>query len=255
MDMWRVFCGAGFFFFCVSVDPSFSTDFDLKRSLDPGPLQLTVPTSSDVTGGVPPSTVKVAPPTRVPSLSDPCDVTGKSLYELDEIRKHCLPEVVTTGGLQPIANAKALRVFPLSNIEPLICQALLRLYDDGPSKNGCEGRVTNQVKSVSYLVTATDSVAGTYEVELLGKSSELALKSPHWIERHRFYVALGFSRNLEPQITVIDFEPMVRTTPELFPERSDLFEHIGLEHDSEIRVLQERIKSSIAASLQQAEAN
>ncbi|QQO35411.1 hypothetical protein JJC00_07050 [Bradyrhizobium diazoefficiens] len=265
--MWRVFFGAGIYFLCVSVGPSFSTDFDLKSLPGPGPSHPTVPISRETTGGIPPSTIKIAPPTSLP-LSDPCDVTGKSLYELQKIYKHCrirtapanTEDEEVTGGLDEpqIANAKALRRFFRSDlrVEPLICQALLRLYDEKPSKNGCEGRVTNHVKSVSYLVTATDSVAGTYEVELLGKSSELALKSPHWIERHRFYVALGFSRNLEPQITVIDFEPMVRTTAELFPERSDLFEHIGLEHDSEIRVLQDRIKSSIAASLQQAtEAN
>jgi hypothetical protein len=152
-----------------------------------------------------------------------------------------------------IANAKAFRRFLTNvNVEMIICSALRRLYDDSANQNNCEGRMTNSARTVSYLVTTTDSVAETLEIELLGKSSELALKSANWVERHRFYVSIGFNANLEPQIIVVDFEPMLRTTSELLPERNDLFEHIALEHDSEIRVLQESIKSSISAAIQAA---
>jgi hypothetical protein len=151
-----------------------------------------------------------------------------------------------------IANAKAFREFLRNaNVKTIICSALRGLYN-GSSDGACEGRITNIASTVSYVVTTTDSVAGTYEIELLGKSSELALKSVNWVERHRFYVAVGFNANLEPQITLVDFEPMLRTTSELFPLRSDLFEHIALEHDTEIRVLQDSVKSSISASIQAA---
>lgn len=123
--MWRVFFGAGIYFLCVSVGPSFSTDFDLKSLPGPGPSHPTVPISRETTGGIPPSTIKIAPPTSLP-LSDPCDVTGKSLYELQKIYKHCrirtapanTEDEEVTGGLDEpqIANAKALRRFFRSDL-------------------------------------------------------------------------------------------------------------------------------------------
>jgi hypothetical protein len=165
----------------------------------------------------------------------------------------------STGILEPIQpdpqaeGAKAFRAF-LRTLkgDTAICYAINGLYNDKPPSAQCEGKIVNSRNTVTYSVTTTDSVAGTYELELMGKSSELALGSQNWVERHRFYVSLGFNANLEPQIVVVDFEPMLRTTPQLSPEQDELFEYIAKQHDSELRVLQERIKSSISRYVQTA---
>jgi hypothetical protein len=239
MDTWRVSVGTGILFLCIGIGPSFS---QMGSTTGAAPQPKT-------TGAAPPSMEQIAPTNskRTPVLSSqpPAGTIGRVGTAKTD------PQIVPDPGpMGTFADANAFRKF-LSGlrVETIICQALLRLYDDKPSENGCEGRIVNRAKSVSYLVTATNRIDGTYEIEIIGKSSELALKSANWVERHRVFVIFGFNPNFAPQITVIDFEPMVRTTAELFPERSDLFEHISSEHDSEIRVLQERIKSSITASL------
>jgi hypothetical protein len=76
--------------------------------------------------------------------------------------------------------------------DEMICRAIGSLFEATPPASGCARPITNERKTVSYRVTVTDTAAKVYEIEVLGKSLELALKEPHWVERHRFYVALGF---------------------------------------------------------------
>jgi len=131
-----------------------------------------------------------------------------------------------------------------------ICSAIKSMFDQIPNKSPCSTIVTNSKKTVVFSVTTIDSVAGTYALELTDKSSELSLKSPYWVERHRFNIGLGFNANLEPQVVVVDYEPMFRTTPELVPAQDELFEYIPPEHDSELSALQERVKRSITSYIE-----
>jgi hypothetical protein len=133
--------------------------------------------------------------------------------------------------------------------DELICDAMDAMYDSATHNAACSGKIVNSKKTVEYSVSTIDGVSGTYELELTGVSSELALKSPYWVERHRFYVGFGFNADLDPQVVVVDFEPMLRTTPSLLPEQDNLYEYISLEHDSELRVFQEVVKNQISRSL------
>jgi hypothetical protein len=130
--------------------------------------------------------------------------------------------------------------------QKLICQAIRALFDENPANTECRGEQTNKNGTVVYTVTTTDGVAGLYEIEIFGKSADLALKSPNWVERHKFFITLGFNANLEPQILVVDFESMLRTTSQLLPRQDDLLEYITLQHDSELRTFQERVKTGIS---------
>ena len=148
-----------------------------------------------------------------------------------------------------IARASDFRKFLSANrIDDMVCRAIGSLFDTNPPANACAGRITNTKATVAYQVTVTDAAAKIYEVELLGKSTELALSEANWVERHRFYVSFGFNSLLEPYVTVFDFEPMFRTTPNLFPVRDDLFEYIKRDRDSLLRAFQERVKSSISTT-------
>ena len=135
--------------------------------------------------------------------------------------------------------------------DEIVCQAIGGLFDAHPPA-GCAGQIINERKTVFYRVTLNDAARQLYEIELVGKSIELSLKDPSWVERHRFYVALGFDGQLQPHITVVDFEAMFRTTSELLPIRDDLFGYIGREHDSLLRAFQDRIKGSISTAVQTA---
>jgi hypothetical protein len=134
----------------------------------------------------------------------------------------------------------------------LICQAIASQFAATPPATGCPGRIVNDKKTVTYIVTVLDSAGVTYELEVLGKSVELALGNTNWVERHRFYIAFGFDGQLEPHITVFDFEPMFRSTSDIFPIRDDLFDYIPRQHDSLLRAFQERIKSSISTTIEEA---
>jgi hypothetical protein len=134
----------------------------------------------------------------------------------------------------------------------MICHALGSLFEAGLPSAGCDGRVVNEKKTVFYQIVTIDSVAKIYEIELLGQSTELALKTPRWVERHRFYVTLGFDGEMEPRVAVFDFEPMFRTTPELLLVNDSLFEYIKRDNDSLLRAFQERIKDSISTTIQAA---
>jgi hypothetical protein len=137
-------------------------------------------------------------------------------------------------------------------VEQLICRAMAALFDATQPLNGCASWVINNKKTVAFQVTTRNSVSKIYEIELLGKSVELALKTSHWVERHRFYVAFGFDGRLEPHLTTFNFEPMLRTTSDIFPVQDALFEYIGRERDSLLRAFEDRLKYAIVRALETA---
>ena len=96
--------------------------------------------------------------------------------------------------------------------EDIICESIRSLFVDMLTTTQCSGTVTNKTHTLSYSVTPTLGTAGTYELTLQGESVDLALRNPNWVERHRFYIALGFDSEIRPSFTVVDFEPMLRTT-------------------------------------------
>ena len=141
-------------------------------------------------------------------------------------------------------------------VERILCLAIAKLFDEDLDEKACDGNsFTNRRATVRVTVTASDRVAGTYELELFGKSSELALRRTWWVERHKFFVALGLNASLEPIVLVADFEPMVRTTPELYPEQSELFEYISLQHESALRTFQDKVRYAISSAVQAADKN
>jgi hypothetical protein len=143
--------------------------------------------------------------------------------------------------------------------ERIICQALRPLLSSTESPTRCTGidpadrrlaGLKDEMKSIGLQVEARDPAGQVYEIELIGRSSKLALKNTYWVERHRIFVAFGFDAALEPQVTVFNFEPMLRTTGAIEPTLDNLFEYIGREHDSLLRAFQERIKTAISAATQ-----
>jgi hypothetical protein len=138
------------------------------------------------------------------------------------------------------------------NGDEVICHALGSLFDAGLQPAGCDGPVFNGKKTVYYRIETIDKVAKIYEIELVGESTELALKAPRWIERHRFFVAMGFDGDMEPHVIISDYEPMFRTTPELLPINDILFEYIGRDNDSLLEAFQERMKGSISRAIEAA---
>jgi hypothetical protein len=162
---------------------------------------------------------------------------------------------------QSIMNALAFRNF-LNGIrgQDIICYSIAAMFAATLPADGCARETMNAAKTVAFQMTVTDGAEKIYVLQLRGKSAELALSETSWVERHRFYIAFGFDGKLDPHVTVFDFEPLFRTTSELFPERENLYEYIKTERDSALREFQERVKSSIwtaldaAYSKQQAEA-
>lgn len=136
----------------------------------------------------------------------------------------------------------------------VICRALWMLYANSKI-DSCTKSMTNSENSIHFEIVIKDSSRMLYAVELLGKSSFLALKSPGWVERHRIWVSIGFDAQLEPTVTVLDFEPMLRTTPDLFPVEDELFEYIDRKHDSLLIAFQDTIKQAIKSAIDEAHSN
>jgi hypothetical protein len=129
--------------------------------------------------------------------------------------------------------------------DELICRAISSFYDDGNESSDCSSISLNRKKTIEYMVIKKDTVAGSYELDVIGKSADLALKVPDWVERHKLYVAFGFDANLSPQVLVVDFESMLRTTKDLLPEQDDKYEYISLSHESELETFQGIIRQKI----------
>jgi hypothetical protein len=136
------------------------------------------------------------------------------------------------------------------NGQKTICLAVAKLFDNQVDANACESESsTNHSNTVRFTVRSIETISGYYEIELFGKSSELVVRSPVWVERHRFFVALGFNANLEPNVVVVNFEPMFKTTSLLDPEQKELFEYIKVDYDSPLRGLQDRIRNAISNAI------
>jgi hypothetical protein len=133
----------------------------------------------------------------------------------------------------------------------IVCRAMLSLFGSSGTAN-CTQPVNNDRKTVQFKVTTTNSAQMQYVIDLIGKSSELALKSPYWVERHRIWVSFGFDARLEPSILVFGFESMVRTTPELIPVRDELFEYIERKDDSLLQSFKDEIRQAIKSTLDEA---
>jgi hypothetical protein len=103
----------------------------------------------------------------------------------------------------------------------------------------------NKDKTVAFQIVSCKESPNRCEVEVIGKSSALALGNPAWVERHRLFIETGFDEKETLSVLVSDFEPMLRTTPELFPINDELFEYIGRKHDGSLRVFQDKILASI----------
>ncbi len=151
------------------------------------------------------------------------------------------------------SNATAFRSFLRSNeIDEVLCTAIRSLFSDIPVTKQCAGTMINASKTLSYSVTSTHGAAGTYEITIQGDSVELALKHPDWVERHRFFVAIGFDGELRPSFTVVDFEPMLRTTKNLPLEQDILFQYISRDKDTDLAIFADRIKDAIYKNFQNA---
>jgi hypothetical protein len=150
-----------------------------------------------------------------------------------------------------LANAKAFQLFlGDTNGLDIICHAIGNHFVTNIPQSGCTGPIVNVKKTVVYEITTIDGALQIFELEIRGESTELALKMPQWVERHRFYVAFGFNALLRPSVTVANFEPMLKTTPGLFPVQEQLFEYIRRDRDPLLRPFQESIKGSISQALQ-----
>lgn len=113
----------------------------------------------------------------------------------------------------------------------------------------CSKRITSRDRVLSLQTIRCENDRKKCEIEVYGKSERLALGHPGWIERHRFYVTFDYDGGANLSVTVIDFEPMVRTTPEFDPVNDSLFEYINRSRDSNIRVFQDRVLQRICQSV------
>jgi hypothetical protein len=207
-------------------DKSGSMNYEYNKS-EPfytGPFYLGTPSSGYLTG-YPPGGTHVKPP------ADPASAPPRSSED-------------------PLSNALLFKNF-LDAVpgERLVCRAILTAYDEPSPNFACVGPMMNKRKTVSYQITINDGVSHFYEVELFGKSTELALKHDGWVERHRLYVSFGFDGQLQPYIMVSDFEAMFRTTPELSPVHDEIFEYIERKYDSLLRAFQDQFKGIIASAV------
>jgi hypothetical protein len=116
---------------------------------------------------------------------------------------------------------------------------------DEISQQKCSKLVTNNAQTVMFQVYNCENNPKTCEFTLLGKSEKLALGDPRWVERHRFFVQITFDGMETMSVLVHDYEPMLRTTPELLPVNEELFEYIDKRNDSALRVFQEIVSTSI----------
>jgi hypothetical protein len=150
-----------------------------------------------------------------------------------------------------LANAKAFQLFlGTANGADIICHAIGNRFVTTIPQRGCAEPIVNVKKTVVFEITTINGAQQIFELEIRGESTELALKTPQWVERHRFYVAFGFNALLHPSVTVANFEPMLKTMAGLFPVQERLFEYIKRDRDALLRPFQESIKGSISQALQ-----
>ena len=85
--------------------------------------------------------------------------------------------------------------------------------------------------------------------ELLGKSMTLALGVPNWVERHRILVSLALVDNVKVKMLVHDYEPTMRTTPNVKPVDDEKFEYISREREGALVNFQDKIKENFRVAL------
>jgi hypothetical protein len=114
----------------------------------------------------------------------------------------------------------------------------------------CSKIIFNKTRTVIFQFDGYPKLK-TCEIEVLGKSTDLVLGNPRWVERHRFFVEMGFDGKETMSVLVFHYEPMFRTTPDLLPESDWLFEYMGREHDTILRVFQQKMAAAIIQTLKE----
>jgi hypothetical protein len=193
-----------------------------------------------VTNLILPHTKRYSPYKKGLSNSKPPAVRKKGLSSPN------LPTITIPPGVTDVPIPQK-EIFDRLVARDFICFSLLSLFDaevtDDISQHKCSSPVANKTHTVLFQILACQN-SKICEFELLGKSEELALRDPRWVERHRFFVQIAFDGKETMSLTVQDYEPMLRTTPELQPTQEELFE--DMDNDSALRVFQEIVSNSIS---------
>lgn len=160
--------------------------------------------------------------------------------------------VQATDQLRSFKRSIAFRDFlQTTKPEEVLCASFQELFGLKTDNSKCLELQHNSGRTLFVQVIIGDETRKIYEIEIRGKSELLALRIPNWTERHRFYIAFGFSGDMMPYLTVFDAEPLMKNTPNVEDTDDRFYQNVDRAKYDLIRVFQERVKSVVARQIRE----